>query len=760
MRKALACILTVLLSAVLSAAPVKREAAGQPRYLVVLVEFKDLSFTVGQPAEAFSERFNASGASVRSYFSDNSLGRYVPDFDVVGPVRLEKNVSAYGRDVMENGVRTGDLAPEKALFDACTLLDADVDFSRYDQDADGKADLILVVFAGYDQAEGGPSQTLWSHQWDASDTDYPEVAGALFDGVRLGPCVFVSELRGKSGSQMSGIGPACHEIGHFLGLPDFYDTDGAVSGNAGGVYGFSLMGQGLYNNGGDTPPYMNLLEKSILGWVEEEIPLLPDGIVSLGPVQEGKAFRSLTGTEGEYFLYEYRGSTGWDAALPEGLLIYHVDQSDRLVGGVPASGLWWDWRPRNAVNASAEHPCYYAIPSADVRALAFDATMAAGNIVFPGLGKLIYYEPVDWEGEYTGVQITNISLSGGAANFHVLTGAQANINGIVRDAGGEPLADVEVSLEGIDSAATRSEEDGFFRLDIPQDADEKIFSLSASRHGFRPQTVEVALNDHRMMSVPIELRREGQADSFPLFKYDRHASMGYFSQTGVLCAVRFTVQDLAPYVGQRLSEISFYPYLQQGFEDDVYVTVDFGDRRVLNRLVEPLAVGPYFQNSVDISDADLVIPEGVEIYIGYGSASSSPLFYAGTVYPAAKGNSFYSPFSLDRSSWKDLYVKSAGIYMDVALSGVVSEVMDVQDLGQLGYHYIQPGSGTYKAGERFPLELSESSHAALSSVSWYYDDAAVNASSVVLTEGTHTVQARLKYRDGREEILELSLKVN
>ena len=171
-------------------------------------------------------------------------------------------------------------------------------------------------------------------------------------------------------------------------------------------------------------------------------------------------------------------------------------------------------------------------------------------------------------------------------------------------------------------------------------------------------------------------------------------------------------------------------------------------------------MGPYFQNSVDISDADLVIPEGVEIYIGYGSASSSPLFYAGTVYPAAKGNSFYSPFSLDRSSWKDLYVKSAGIYMDVALSGVVSEVMDVQDLGQLGYHYIQPGSGTYKAGERFPLELSESSHAALSSVSWYYDDAAVNASSVVLTEGTHTVQARLKYRDGRGEILELSLKVN
>ena len=764
MKKIPAILCFLLLSAGLAAA--RPATVGEPRYLVVLVEFKDLDFSLEDPAAQFTAMLNESGydasgatGSVRDYYTDNSHGLYRPQFDVAGPVRLDKKVSAYGKDVYIGGVRVGDQAPELALYEACVQLDGKVDFSLYDADEDGLVDLILFFYAGYDQAAGGPSTTLWSQQWNVQKSENELVTSALFDGVKLGQYIASAELQGSEGCVMTPIGSTCHELGHFLGLPDWYDTNGAVDGSAGGVYNFSLMGTGLYNNEGRTPPSLNRLEQELLGWSGEEIPLIGEGLQKLSAAPGQRTFRSRTATEGEYFLYEYRDGKAWDAPLPPGLLIYHVDRSERKVGEHTALQLWEDWRDFNNLNACADHPCLYLIPSSDVHALAFDIHFSEQDIVFPGLQNLVFYDPVDWDGAYTDIQLTNIGLEEDAVSMHVLHGAGTNINGIVRDRSGRPLADVTLTLEGED-ISTCSDRDGFYLLDLPDQLDEKIFSLTAARPGYRTQTLEIALDDGRMRSVPVELGRENQADERPLSQYDRHASMGYFSMEGVLCATRFSVQDLAPYAGRRLSEIAFYPRVADDFEDDVYVMVDIGDRRVLSRKVDQLVKGPYFRNAVDVSEAGIVIPEGLEMYIGYGSATSGTGFYPGAVYPGNRGNSYYTPFSLESSDWKDLYVKEAGIYMDLALSALLSEQTDAASLNDMGYHYIDPGTGPYKAGDRFYLKLQEAESAPLSSVSWAFDGEPVRDTSVVLTEGTHTVHARLKYQDGREEVLELSLKVN
>ena len=138
LRIILAGILVLAGLGTLHAAPAL-SPVGKPRVLVLLVEFQDLTFTVPDPAGSFERMLNQEGyrefggtGSVRDYFNDNSQGLFVPSFEVVGPVRLSKPVSAYGKDVYSGGVRKGDVAPELALSEACALVDGQVNFARYD----------------------------------------------------------------------------------------------------------------------------------------------------------------------------------------------------------------------------------------------------------------------------------------------------------------------------------------------------------------------------------------------------------------------------------------------------------------------------------------------------------------------------------------------------------------------------------------------------------------------------------------------------
>lgn len=74
----------------------------------------------------------ASG-SIKSYFTAQSAGKFVPTFDIVGPVDLPHEMAYYGYDE-----RAAEL-----MIDACSMADAntDVDFSKYDYNGDGYVDL-------------------------------------------------------------------------------------------------------------------------------------------------------------------------------------------------------------------------------------------------------------------------------------------------------------------------------------------------------------------------------------------------------------------------------------------------------------------------------------------------------------------------------------------------------------------------------------------------------------------------------------------
>lgn len=408
-------------------------AVGEMRYLVVLVSFSNKSFSVSSPQDSFGNLMNlhnysANGGtgSVRDFYSDNSHGYFKPVFDVVGPYEVSNTTSYYAGS-------SGTEKAEIAFYEACQQANSEIDFSNYDYDGDGVVDMIFFYYAGYNQAEGA-ANTIWPHQYSFQETSYKN---ATFDGKKLGSYACTSELQGTSGTNMCGIGTACHEFGHAMGLPDFYDVDYDDNGQSAGMFFFSTMDSGSYNNDGRTPPFFTIEERIMLGWINEADAFRTfdaSGNYTIGSVDNDIAYRTPTDKEGEYFVYECRGSNGWDAGLEShGLVVTHVDKSSRTVkilndsGSAEyptASSLWSNWEASNAINENGSHPCCYVVPAVDQSNLLYGHYEYDGyyyfdynksdKLPFPtGSGSSLVnsFTAKSWNGVDSSVRLSNISYA-------------------------------------------------------------------------------------------------------------------------------------------------------------------------------------------------------------------------------------------------------------------------------------------------------------------------------------------------------------
>jgi hypothetical protein len=185
-----------------------------------------------------------------------------------------------------------------------------------------------------------------------------------------------------------------------------------------------------YNNNGRTPPYFNSEERIMLGWMDESAraEISRQGELTIGPVQNGTAYKIPTSTDGEYFVLECRNKTGWDLYLPgNGLLVYHADKSQRQVTIIQqdwygnereytytAAGLW---SGTNAINENGSHPCFYLIPAASQQSLYYSQDQS--RIPFPGTRRVTQYTPVDWEGVQSDFKFSDIAYSNGQVTLNV-----------------------------------------------------------------------------------------------------------------------------------------------------------------------------------------------------------------------------------------------------------------------------------------------------------------------------------------------------
>lgn len=310
-----------------------------PRGLVILVNFTDVAFATDKAemdsmltgknyARDYSYTYRGgkyhvtSEGSAWKYFFDSSNGNYNPQFDVIGPVTVSKNMSYYGKNVNDF-----DAAPWTMVKEACQLVDDSVDFKQYDNNNDGYVDFVYVIYAGYGEADGGDENTIWPHSYWLLDAG----ATCKVDGkyVDLYACGNEMDFHTK---HHTGIGTFCHEFSHVLGLPDLYTTEGQTHKTLGS---WDILDYGPYNNDMNTPPAYSAYERFMMGWLTPRLIVDAENI-ELEELQESNSALLISSTDQHnllgndpkpttFYLLENRQQVGWDKYLPgHGLMLTKV----------------------------------------------------------------------------------------------------------------------------------------------------------------------------------------------------------------------------------------------------------------------------------------------------------------------------------------------------------------------------------------------------------------------------------------------------
>ncbi len=399
------------------------------RGLIVLINFNDKQFLMDNPNGFYNDmvntkdfkgyytgtgalsRFNRCMGSMRDYFRDQSMGRFDPQFDVVGPVDVPFSCR-------ECGEQYGEVF--KAALDS---IDGIVDFTRYDSDQNGEVDMVFFMVAGYSASYSGNDQAyLWPHMSYLIGYDEATHRRYTFeyDGMRIGRYASSTEIYGWESYRMTdpaGIGTMCHEFSHVLGLPDLYDTDYADGGGQSIDPGeWDVMASGSHADFGRTPVGYSLWERQELGWTQPEA--LSEGSYTLHDLSVSNTGYILPSpVEGETFYFENRQNTKWDSALPgHGLLVARLDLTNPFV--------WW----RNTVNADPAHNYYVLLRSNGI---------SDENTPFPGPGGVTELNAISspplatWDGTVSELGLSNIAEEDGVVTFDV--GSLGELNSIVED---------------------------------------------------------------------------------------------------------------------------------------------------------------------------------------------------------------------------------------------------------------------------------------------------------------------------------------
>jgi len=382
---------------------------GSPKSIVILVNFSDVAFVTPNPKNAFSNLLNEPGysanggtGSAKDYFKTASFGVSSPDFVVVGPYTLPNSRSFYG----ENNNDGDDKNPRQMVVDACRAAHADgVNFSVYDTDLDGVVDNVFIYYAGHNEAEGGPKESVWPHRWALSTP-------LNLNNVLISGYACTSELRGSTGSNMCGIGTFVHEFGHVYGLPDYYATNGGTHHT---LSNWNVMDGGAYLNNGRTPPTYSLYDRFQLGWILPTLLKSPLDVSLAGLQATNKGFiitqtgnhnmNGVSPNPTEFFTLENRQKTGWDTFLPNsGMLITRINFN---------STTWRNNGPNNDASLMG-------VDIIEADGIANTSTLAGD--VFPGNRDIRSYSPVSRSGVTYNQPITDINSTGGIISFKFMGG--------------------------------------------------------------------------------------------------------------------------------------------------------------------------------------------------------------------------------------------------------------------------------------------------------------------------------------------------
>jgi M6 family metalloprotease-like protein len=268
---------------------------GVVRGLTILVDFSDQAAAYSKAdvdGWLNQEGFTGFGlkGSVRDYYFGQSLGKVDYQNEVHGFYRAKNPKSYY-----EGG--SGYERADELWDEVIAALDAEVDYSKFDNDGDGKTEAISLLYAG---GEGTFGKGLWPHAGGSNDQR---------DGVRLARYMMTA-MNSKPANYVF-----AHESGHMLfGWPDLY-----------GVGDYCIMA----NRGSDTNPVgINDVYRADQGWIAiVDVDSTTNARLSSTP--DGVVYRFLNPARPtEYFLWSnLQNQEEWVSIKGSGLLVWHFDKA-------------------------------------------------------------------------------------------------------------------------------------------------------------------------------------------------------------------------------------------------------------------------------------------------------------------------------------------------------------------------------------------------------------------------------------------------
>ncbi|NLN75790.1 MAG: M6 family metalloprotease domain-containing protein [Armatimonadetes bacterium] len=416
--------------------------SGTMKNLVVLVNFSDL--TIPYSRQQYDDLFNKIGytydgavGSVKDFYHEVSYNALTVDSVVVEPVTLDYGYAYYGG----NDSGGNDRRPREMVQHALAKLAATgFNFQQVDSDGDGWVDGLTIIHAGGgEEYSGNDEDYIWSHKWQLPST-------VTYNGVKMREYHTEPARRGFDSSPSSQgitrIGVICHEHGHFLGLPDLYDTTYASKGAG----DFCLMAGGSWGgNYGHRPTHMSAWCKVELGWVTPTL-VSPSGTQSISTVATNpQVYKAETACGSkQYFLIENRQGVGFDASVPgslRGLLIWHIDdnKSDNdnkthyMVDLEEASCTQHLELPTDVNNNKGDDADYFRAGNAT----SFNSTTCPDSKCYSGA--------------VSNVNITNISATGSVMTFDSSTGSPATITTHPANATAYPGQIVKFSVAAVET---------------------------------------------------------------------------------------------------------------------------------------------------------------------------------------------------------------------------------------------------------------------------------------------------------------------
>lgn len=365
----------------------------------------EVNYTGFTNEDGSPNNYGACTGSLRDYYTDNSQGRFIPTFDVVGPVTLTE----YSVDDHEKWNRTGEIWAA-----AMRQIDPQVNFALYDGDGDNNIDMIYFIGAGSGSNSDGSSTHLWPHK---SDLYWENV---VVDGKRARTYACSTEyVYPVYYGVLDGIGTICHEFSHVLGLPDLYDTDYEDGGGQSQIPGdWDIMAGGSYQNNSRTPVAYSLYDRYSLGFANAQV-INSTGTYSLNQIgSTGEGYIINSPEPQVKFYIENRQKTRWDAYAPgHGMIICRVDSTNTSV---------WS---SNEVNCNPAHNYYVLLRAGNGTgneqaddAFPTGATFI-NNTTTPNLKT--------WNGNPCQYNISSIQENNGVITF--IVGDDSSLHSVVED---------------------------------------------------------------------------------------------------------------------------------------------------------------------------------------------------------------------------------------------------------------------------------------------------------------------------------------